>query len=91
VREVDDTLVQRAYVVADCREACEHEAGDLIIPGRKADAELGEIINESAPGRTDNQQITFFKSVGLAVQDAVVASWLLQQAEEREIGTLVEL
>ncbi|TWU36112.1 ornithine cyclodeaminase family protein [Novipirellula artificiosorum] len=91
VREVDDVLVERAYVVTDSREACQREAGDLIIPGCKGDAELGDILNGVAEGRSDDEQVTFFKSVGLAIQDAVVASWLLKQAEEHEIGSLIEL
>jgi ornithine cyclodeaminase/alanine dehydrogenase-like protein (mu-crystallin family) len=91
VRETDNTLVERAYVVADCRLACKHEAGDLVIPGRDPDAELGEVVNQTAPGRTSAEQITLFKSVGLAVQDAAVANWLLQRAEEENSGTIVEL
>ena len=90
-REVDAAAVERAYVVADSREACVKEAGDLIIPGRKPDAELGEVINGAARGRADAEEITLFKSVGLAVQDAASASWVLQEAERLGVGTLVDL
>ena len=90
-REVDTVTVQRAYVVVDSREASSHEAGALIIPKRKPDAELGEIVNGTAAGRTDDEQITFFKSVGVAVQDAAAAGWVLKQAEQMDVGALVDL
>jgi ornithine cyclodeaminase/alanine dehydrogenase-like protein (mu-crystallin family) len=90
-REVDTFTVERAYVVADWREACMTEAGDLIIPERQPDAELGEVVNGTAAGRTDDQQITFFKSVGLAVQDAAAAGWVLKQAEQRGVGALIDV
>jgi ornithine cyclodeaminase/alanine dehydrogenase-like protein (mu-crystallin family) len=90
-REVDEHCVRTAYVVADSREACLKEAGELIIPGREPDAELGDIVNGTAPGRSDQRQITLFKSVGLAVQDAAAAGWVLQQAEQLDVGTLVDL
>jgi len=90
-REVDTHTVQHAYVVADSRRACSEEAGDLIIPGRQPDAELGEIVNGTAPGRCDDQQITLFKSVGLAVQDAATAGWILQEAERMDAGTIADL
>lgn len=90
-REVDTFTAEQAYVVADSREACMTEAGDLIIPGREPDAELGEVVNGTKPGRTDDQQITFFKSVGLAVQDAAAAAWVLKQAEQLGVGELIDM
>jgi len=90
-RELDEHTVEHAYVVADSREACLAEAGDLIIPGRQPDAELGEIVNRTSPGRTDDQQVTVFKSVGLAVQDAAAADWVCRRAEELDVGVMVEL
>lgn len=90
-REVDTFTAERAYVVADWREACMKEAGDLIIPGREPDTELGEVVNGTKAGRTDDQQITFFKSVGLAVQDAAAAGWVLKEAERLGIGVLIDM
>jgi ornithine cyclodeaminase len=98
MQEVDATLVQRAKVVVDSREAALAEAGDLIIPLRQglitADhihAELGEIVNGDKAGRTSDDEITFFKSVGNAAQDVVTARWVLQAAEEKGLGTVVTL
>ena len=91
MQEVDAVTVRRARVVADSREACMAEAGDLIIPGAEIDAELGEIVNGQKPGRQSEEEITFFKSVGVAVQDAAAAAAVLAQAESRGLGTMVAL
>lgn len=91
VQEVDDVTVQRALVVADSREACLAEAGDLIVCGAAVDAEIGEIINRTRPGRTSEEQITYFKTVGIAAQDAAAAAEVLRVAEEKGLGRLVDL
>jgi len=74
--------------VVDSREAALKEAGDLIIPMRQGliraediDTELGEIVNGTRPGRTSETEITFFKSVGVAVQDVAVARRVLELTE----------
>ena len=91
-REVDTRTIRRANrIVIDSQEACLEEAGDLIIPNAEADAEIGEIVNGDKPGRQSDDEITFFKSVGVAVQDAVAASMVLKEAEARGLGTLFEM
>ena len=91
-REVDTTTIRRAHrIVVDSREACLEEAGDLIIPNAEIDAEIGEIINGDKQGRQSDDEITFFKSVGVAVQDAVAASGVLAESEAKGLGTLVEM
>ena len=91
-REVDTTTINRAdRIVVDSREACLEEAGDLIIPNVEADAEIGEIVNGDKPGRQADDEITFFKSVGVAVQDAVAAAAVLKEAETRDLGMLVDM
>lgn len=86
-REVDTVTVQRAKVVTDQTSACLAEAGDLIIPIQagafteaQIHAQLGEIVAGLRPGRTDDGQITFFKSVGLAIQDVAVAAAIYRKA-----------
>ena len=98
MQEVDGTTVARALVVVDSREAALAEAGDLIIPIRQgliaADpihAELGELVNGTMAGRTDPDQITLFKSVGVAVQDAIAAGRALAHAEQLGLGQIIEL
>jgi ornithine cyclodeaminase len=98
MREVDTTLVRRARVFVDQREAALAEAGDLA--GPIADGavdpdvvvgELGEVVAGRVAGRTSDDQITFFKSVGNAVQDVAVAARVRAAAEREGRGVVVEL
>ncbi len=91
MQEVDEVSVGRARVVVDSREACLSEAGDIIIPKATIDAELGEIVNGHKPGRESDDEITFFKTVGVAVEDAAAATAILTEAEEKGLGSLMEL
>ena len=91
-REVDTTTIKRAdRIVVDSREACLAEAGDLIVPNARIDAEIGEIVNGDKPGRQSDDEITLFKSVGVAVQDAVAAAVVLAAAETNGLGALVAM
>ena len=91
-REVDTTTIRRSdRIVVDSRETCLEEAGDLIIPNAQIDAEIGEILNGDKPGRESDSEITFFKSVGVAVQDAVAGAAVLTEAETKGLGTLIEI
>lgn len=98
MREVDTVLVLRARVFVDEREAALAEAGDLA--GPVADGavgpevvlgEIGAVAAGRIPGRTSPSDVTFFKSVGNAVQDMAVARRVLDEAEARGLGTVVEL
>ena len=98
MQEVPAATVARARVIVDERRAAWAEAGDLIIPrdqGLIAEAhiagELGEVVTRRVAGRTAPDQITFFKSVGLAVQDVATAQVAYQQARTLGIGTEVSL
>lgn len=91
MQEIDETTIRRARVVVDQREAAMAEAGDLIIGKAAVDAEIGEIINGDKPGRRNDDEITFFKSVGLAVQDAVTAAAVLKASEDKELGTVIDM
>src|SRR6266545_4825098 len=95
--EVPPETVGRARVVVDQRAAAWAEAGDLI-QARAAGqldegrvAELGEVIAGRAPGRSDADQITFFKSVGNAVQDLAVGQLALAEARRLRLGVEVAL
>ena len=89
-REIDEAAVNRALVVVDSRDACLEEAGDIIIPNAHIDAELGEILNGDKPGRQNDEQITFFKSVGIAAQDTMAAALVYFSAKEKGLGTEVD-
>jgi ornithine cyclodeaminase/alanine dehydrogenase-like protein (mu-crystallin family) len=54
-------------------------------------AELGELVTGAKSGRTDQQQITLYKSVGVAVQDAAAAALVLAAARDRGVGRVIEL
>ena len=91
--EVPPETVRRALVIVDSRHAAWEEAGDLIQPRdagvigeQHIHAELGELVLGRKTGRADDQQITFFKSVGLAVQDAVAARVALENAARLKFG-----
>lgn len=98
-REVDTTFIRRCHkIVVDAYSGALAEAGDLIIPMNEGVisesdiyAELGEITSGKRPGRTSNDEITFFKSVGNAVQDAAIAQAILQKANELNLGLQIEL
>jgi ornithine cyclodeaminase/alanine dehydrogenase-like protein (mu-crystallin family) len=97
-REIPAKTIQRAKVVIDQREACLSEAGDLLIPLEQGlittdhiYAELGEIAAGAKAGRTQEEEITLFKSVGVAVQDVAAAGAVLEAARRLGLGTEVEL
>ncbi len=91
MQEIDPSVIGRAYVVVDAREAAMAEAGDLIKARAAVDAELGEIVNKDKPGRINDEQVTLFKSVGMAAQDAAAAAAALSAAEGKGLGTVIDL
>jgi len=98
MQEIDSDLVARSLVVVDSRQAALVESGDLLIPLRQGSlrpeailAEMGEIVNGARAGRMSDEQITLFKSVGVAIQDVVAAGAALKRAEEAQIGLAVHL
>jgi alanine dehydrogenase len=91
-----DTIVQ-ARIFVDSRGAALDEAGDLIIPLTEGIitedhivGELGEVVRGTIPGRTSEDEITLFKSVGVAVQDAIAAARALENAVALGLGTEIE-
>jgi alanine dehydrogenase len=98
MREIPPETVLRAKVVIDHHEAALAEAGDLLIPMEQGlmsaghiYAELGEIVAGDRPGRETVQEITLFKSVGVAVQDVAVAGAVLEAARKLGLGTRLAL
>jgi alanine dehydrogenase len=92
-RELDDSCFEHARVVADSRDEVLHESGDLrdaVETGRVTSdvvyAELGELAAGLQQGRSSAKEITIFKSVGVALQDAV-AAFLFEVAQRSGIGT----
>jgi ornithine cyclodeaminase len=96
MQEVPAETVARAKVVVDSRSATLAETGDLLKPMQAGlfdeshiHAELGEIVLGRKPGRTSESEVTYFKSVGIAVQDAMAAQLALQNAEKMGLGQKV--
>ncbi len=92
--EVDAVTLRRAKVVVDHLDSSLAEAGDLIRPieagvydASQIHAEIGAIIAGYRPGRESDEEVTFFKSVGLAVQDVAVARVVYRKALEQGAGT----
>lgn len=86
-RELDAGTLRRARLYVDSREAALLESGDVIAaPG--VVAELGELISNPALGRTGPEEVTLFKSVGLAIEDVTAADLVYQAAlQERGLTT----
>jgi ornithine cyclodeaminase/alanine dehydrogenase-like protein (mu-crystallin family) len=98
MQEIPAATVARARVVVDQRRAAWAEGGDLVIARAQGlideshvVAELGEVVAGQIAGRTDADQITFFKSVGNAVQDVAVAQVAYARARELGLGEEVTL
>ncbi|MGI5837560.1 MAG: ornithine cyclodeaminase family protein [Chloroflexota bacterium] len=97
-REIAGEVIAKARVVVDSREAALTEAGDLMIPvaeglvkPEQVSDEIGEVLNGAKPGRTSPDQITVYKSVGIAIEDMAVAKLVYDKAISANVGTKVDL
>jgi len=92
-RELDAATVAAATLFVDRRESALHEAGDLLLAGFGAEriaAELGEVLVGEHPGRSDAEELTVFKSLGLGVEDLAAAELVVRKAREQGVGTEVD-
>jgi ornithine cyclodeaminase/alanine dehydrogenase-like protein (mu-crystallin family) len=78
-RELDDEVLRRAKVYVDSREAAMKESGD-VIAAREVLAEIGEVISGAEQGRRSAEDVTLFKSLGLAVEDVATAELVYRNA-----------
>jgi len=97
-RELDSQTMVDASLFVDRRESTLNEAGDFLIPQREGlfgpehiRAELGEILVGTAAGRSSDDEITLFKSLGIGVEDLAAGELVLQRAEAEDAGTVVSL
>jgi ornithine cyclodeaminase len=97
-RELDTAAVVRSRMFVDRRESTVNEAGDFLLPLNEGAigedhilGELGEILLGRLPGRGSPDEITLFKSLGLAVEDLAAAHHVYHAARARGIGVTVEL
>ncbi|HVD52496.1 MAG TPA: ornithine cyclodeaminase family protein [Candidatus Udaeobacter sp.] len=101
-REVDGATFRDALVVVESRSATlapppagSNDIAMAIAEGamtrEHVHAELGELVSGARPGRTEATQITLYKSVGVAVQDAAAAAMVLENARKTGVGRTIEL
>jgi ornithine cyclodeaminase len=96
-REIDTDTMAAARIFVDRRESALNEAGDYLLAAKDGAvspesivAEIGELIIETAKGRTSSTEITLFKSLGLAIEDVVCAEYLFRKAKAENVGTWVD-
>jgi ornithine cyclodeaminase/alanine dehydrogenase-like protein (mu-crystallin family) len=96
--EVDAETLAHARIVVDQREAALVEAGDLLqalnagrIAGPESWNELGALAAGDLPGRQAEDEVTFFKSVGIGVQDVTAAWFVYRRARELGMGAEIEI
>lgn len=96
-REIDTATVAAASLFVDRRESALNEAGDYLIAAGEGAigpehirAELGEVLIGSAPGRTNAEEITLFKSLGIAIEDLAAAAYLYRKAQQQQAGRWVD-
>lgn len=95
-RELDGDVVAASSLFVDRRESALNEAGDYLLAVEEQGigpdhilAELGEVLVGAHPGRRRDDELTVFKSLGLAVEDLAAAALCVERARERGIGTEV--
>jgi thiomorpholine-carboxylate dehydrogenase len=81
-RELDDEVLSRARIFVESREAASRESGDVIAAGR-IDAEIGEVFGGAAEGRKSEDEVTLYKSVGVAAEDLAAADLVYRAALAR--------
>jgi alanine dehydrogenase len=97
-RELDTAAVARGRLYVDRRESALNEAGDFLIPKQEGAVgddhivgEIGELLLGRVPGRRTEDEVTIFKSLGLAVEDVAAARFIYERARVDGRGTRVEL
>jgi len=96
-REVDTGTMAAASLFVDRRESALNEAGDYLIAAQEGAigpdhirAELGEVLVGAHQGRTSREEITLFKSLGLAIEDLAAASLAFRKAQQQDLGSWIE-
>ncbi len=97
-RELDDAAIRRcAFVTTDSIEQAKEESGDLVDPVKRGLItwdrvhEIGDVVAGKVGGRMNADDITLFKSHGIAIEDVAVASLVYERARDRGIGKSVSL
>jgi ornithine cyclodeaminase len=97
-RELDGATVAAASLFVDRRESTVNESGDYLFALREGAiggpehirAEIGELLTGASEGRKSEDELTLFKSLGLAVEDLAAAAYLYEKARQQGRGVTVE-
>jgi ornithine cyclodeaminase len=96
--EIDTAAVARSRFFVDCRNSTVNEGGEYLralrsgaIAATHIAAEIGEVANGTIRGRTSPDEVTLYKSLGVAPQDLASAHYVLEKARASGIGQLIEL
>jgi alanine dehydrogenase len=98
LREIDAATMRAAKLFVDSRDAIMAECGDVLlaikdgaITENHASVEIGAVLAGKKPGRTSSEEITLYKSVGIAVQDVAAARLVHRKALQEKVGVEVEI
>jgi alanine dehydrogenase len=91
--EVDDEVIKRSnFIAVDSKEQAKIEAGELVFPVEKGILtwervqEVCHVVNGTVQGRKNSDDITLFKSLGLAIEDVAAATWIYRKAHSLHVG-----
>jgi ornithine cyclodeaminase len=97
-RELDTDAVRRSRFYVDCRESTLNEAGDFLIPRREGAigddhivGEIGDVVLGKVEGRRSPEEITVFKSLGIAIEDLASAHHIYKKAVASDRGLRADL
>lgn len=98
LREIDGPTLAHATIIVDSREAIMAECGDILLALKEKTigegaihAEIGEVLARTKAARKNSDEITLYKSVGIAIQDVAAANLVYRKAIEQRVGTTVEI
>lgn len=96
-QEIDGHIFENARVFVDDMEQavnvgeCEIPIKEGLFDKEHIVAEIGDLLNGKAQGRTSDKEVTIFDSTGIALQDLTVAALALREAKEKGMGCVVEV
>jgi len=97
-RELDTETIRDAAFFVDLRESALNESAEYLVAAKEGAvgpdhirAEIGELVIGTGEGRRNDEELTVFKSLGLAVEDLVAADYVLGRAEAENVGTVASL
>ena len=97
-REIDTAAMAKGRLIVDRVESARNEAGDFLIPRNEGairddhiKGELGDVLAGRLPGRTGPDEVTIFKSLGLAIEDLAAGELVIRKASAAGVGVVVDL